>query len=212
LVARPAVILFDEPLSSLDTPLRADLKAQLLKLHREVQFTGIYVTHDRTEALSVGDRVAILRSGRLEQIGTPEQVFTSPRSKYVAEFLGASNSVEVTAVDSGWMVVGAGMIEGKLPAALRIDAGVKRREFVFGPTALLLEPVGASREPATSETLCLGVGTIAEALYAGTEMHYVVEFGRTTLNVVSASHAEKYRRGEEVRVRAITASIHVFGV
>ncbi|ANF83243.1 hypothetical protein A3K93_13435 (plasmid) [Acinetobacter sp. NCu2D-2] len=94
LVNEPRVLLFDEPLSNLDASLRIKLRMQLRHLQKEVGYTAIYVTHDHSEALALADRIAIMRSGYLEQIGTPSEIFLKPKSKYVAEFVGFENILE----------------------------------------------------------------------------------------------------------------------
>jgi len=87
----PPVLLLDEPLGALDRKLRIEVQAQLKDLHRRVGTTFIYVTHDQDEALSMSDRVVIMRSGRIEQIGTPEELYTRPKTEFAASFLGKSN-------------------------------------------------------------------------------------------------------------------------
>lgn len=87
----PPVLLLDEPLGALDRKLRIEVQGQLKDLHRRVGTTFIYVTHDQDEALSMSDRVVIMRAGRVEQVGTPEELYTGPRSEFAASFLGKSN-------------------------------------------------------------------------------------------------------------------------
>ncbi len=91
LVANPKLILFDEPLSNLDARLRDQMRTELHRIHRSRPFTAIYVTHDQAEALALGQRIAIMRAGGLEQLGTPEEIFERPASEYVAAFIGMSN-------------------------------------------------------------------------------------------------------------------------
>ena len=88
LVRRPKVFLFDEPLSNLDAKLRADTRAELKRLHRQLAVTTIYVTHDQEEAMTLGDRIAVLRAGRLQQCGAPLDVYHSPANRFVAGFIG----------------------------------------------------------------------------------------------------------------------------
>ena len=88
LVRRPKVFLFDEPLSNLDAKLRADTRAELKRLHRQLAVTTIYVTHDQEEAMTLGDRIAVLRAGRLQQCGTPLDVYHAPANRFVAGFIG----------------------------------------------------------------------------------------------------------------------------
>ncbi|HYL21096.1 MAG TPA: ABC transporter ATP-binding protein [Gemmatimonadales bacterium] len=89
LVREPRVFLLDEPLSNLDPPLRADLRAQLLELHRDLKATIVYVTHDQVDAMTLGQRIAILDGGRLRQVGTPAELYGRPADVFVARFLGS---------------------------------------------------------------------------------------------------------------------------
>ena len=102
LVARPDLVLFDEPLSNLDARLREQVRNELAELHHRLGFTAVYVTHDQSEALALGDRLAIMRSGRIEQLGTPREVFAAPTSEYVAGFIGMGNRLELVRRDGGW--------------------------------------------------------------------------------------------------------------
>lgn len=88
IVRRPAVFLFDEPLSNLDAALRGQMRLELARLHRELGTTMVYVTHDQVEAMTLGDRIAVFNAGRVEQVGTPLDLFERPASRFVAEFLG----------------------------------------------------------------------------------------------------------------------------
>lgn len=104
LVREPAVFLFDEPLSNLDALLRANLRSELKRLHQTLATTMIYVTHDQAEALSLGDRIAVLDGGRLQQIGEPLRVYHHPANRFVAGFLGSPpmNLVEAKLEDGAW--------------------------------------------------------------------------------------------------------------
>jgi iron(III) transport system ATP-binding protein len=91
LVIEPEVLLFDEPLSNLDAQLRTQMRVEIRQLQQSLGLTTIYVTHDQEEALAISDRIAILRSGRVEQIGSPEEIYQRPQTAFVAEFLGGTN-------------------------------------------------------------------------------------------------------------------------
>ena len=91
LVLRPKVLLLDEPLGALDRKLRKAMQIELRRIQHEVNITFIYVTHDQDEAMSMSDRVAVMRNGIFEQIGTPQEIFQTPRTRFVADFMGASN-------------------------------------------------------------------------------------------------------------------------
>jgi iron(III) transport system ATP-binding protein len=106
LVASPDLVLFDEPLSNLDARLRDQVRAELHELHRSKPFTAVFVTHDQSEALALGQHMAIMRAGRIEQLGAPEDVFEQPATEYVAAFIGMSNRLELAYVDGGWTCAG----------------------------------------------------------------------------------------------------------
>lgn len=98
LAASPELLLFDEPLSNLDATLRLHLRQQLRDLHQQLGFTAVYVTHDQAEALALADRVAIMREGRLEQVGSPQQLYNHPASAFVASFVGFENILQAIRV------------------------------------------------------------------------------------------------------------------
>lgn len=91
LAMRPSVVLFDEPLSNLDAKLRDQVRREIRNLQREIGFTAVYVTHDQAEALSMSDRVVVMRGGQIDQIGAPEEVYDNPHTAFVADFIGAAN-------------------------------------------------------------------------------------------------------------------------
>ncbi len=91
LVIEPAVLLFDEPLSNLDAQLRTQMRVEIRQLQQALGLTAVYVTHDQEEALAISDRIAILRAGKIEQIGSPEEIYQRPQTAFVAEFLGGTN-------------------------------------------------------------------------------------------------------------------------
>src|SRR5438874_3555328 len=103
LVMEPPLLLLDEPLSNLDAKLRENMRFELKRLQRELGITGVYVTHDQVEALAMSNRVAVMREGKLEQVGHPRDVYERPQSRFVADFIGTSNFIDgvVEAVEGG---------------------------------------------------------------------------------------------------------------
>src|SRR5687768_14414302 len=91
LARRPEVLLLDEPLSALDAKIRLRLRAEIRKIQQDLGITTLYVTHDQEEALSIADRIAVMANGRLEQVGRPEEVYGTPRTRFVADFIGIAN-------------------------------------------------------------------------------------------------------------------------
>ena len=96
LVIRPDVLLLDEPLSNLDAQLRLEMRREIKRLHTETGTTALYVTHDQEEALSIADRIAILKDGILQQVGTPRELYRLPHTRFVAEFIGETNFIPGT--------------------------------------------------------------------------------------------------------------------
>ena len=96
LVLRPGVLLFDEPLSALDLSLRLQLRAEIRRLHEEIGFTAVFVTHDQGEAMALSDRIAVMNQGQIVQIGTPEQIYIHPASEFVTTFIGESCLLPLT--------------------------------------------------------------------------------------------------------------------
>src|SRR5690349_12081677 len=92
-VFQPSVLLFDEPLSNLDAKLRADMRIELRELQHRLGVTSVYVTHDLEEALAMSDRIAVMRDGIIEQLGTPDEIYNLPQSAFVADFIGSSNLI-----------------------------------------------------------------------------------------------------------------------
>ena len=109
LVNRPKVLLLDEPLGALDLKLRKQMQVELKRLQRKLKTTFVYVTHDQEEALTMSDRIAIMNGGYLEQIGTPDEIYEHPKTKFVASFIGESNILEgvVTKIENGKLTIAA---------------------------------------------------------------------------------------------------------
>ena len=117
LVNLPKVLLLDEPLGALDLKLRKGLQVELKRIQREVGITFVYVTHDQEEALTMSDRIAVMNRGRVEQVGAPEEVYERPTTTFVAGFIGVSNLMPATVVESG---------EVQLDSGPRVDARTRR--------------------------------------------------------------------------------------
>jgi putative spermidine/putrescine transport system ATP-binding protein len=141
LARQPAVLLLDEPLSALDAKIRLRLRGEIRKIQQDLGITALYVTHDQEEALSLADRIAVMRDGRIEQIGTPEEVYATPSTDFVADFVGISNLLTVRVVSAA-----AGVVEWegerlRVPLAGRADGdGIT---LLLRPEKLALAAAGA---------------------------------------------------------------------
>jgi spermidine/putrescine transport system ATP-binding protein len=146
LVNRPAVLLLDEPLGALDLKLRKRLQIELAQIHREVGTTFVFVTHDQEEAMAMADRIGVMNEGRLEQVGAPEEIYRRPATRFVADFIGESNFLEVTRTADGSVVLGDGSVvpcpppDGEWrratlmvrPESVRVNAGNGRHAGLVG--------------------------------------------------------------------------------
>jgi spermidine/putrescine transport system ATP-binding protein len=181
LVLGPAVLLLDEPLGALDAKLRRSLKVELKKLQERVGITFLYVTHDQEEALTMSDRLAVMNSGRIVQIGDPRQVYEEPADTYVADFLGVSNLMEVDVVERG---PGTAYSIRIGESALDVERGdvdsLGTAHAVIRPERVRIEEhstAGPNRVPAMVERLVfLGAATqVMLRLAPGTQLQALVQ-------------------------------------
>jgi spermidine/putrescine transport system ATP-binding protein len=180
LVLKPSVLLLDEPLGALDAKLRRSLKVELKALQEQVGITFLYVTHDQEEALTMSDRLAVMRDGRIVQIGRPHEVYEEPADTYVADFLGVSNLMEVDIVSRGPDSCTVKLGE----SVLRVDHGgdgvPDRAHAVIRPERVRVEEFGTdgpNRIPAMVERLVyLGSSTqVFLRLAPGTELQALLQ-------------------------------------
>jgi spermidine/putrescine transport system ATP-binding protein len=144
LVLRPRVLLLDEPLGALDAKLRRALQFELKELHREVGITFVYVTHDQEEALTMSDRLAVMREGEIEQVGAPRDVYDAPASTYVADFLGLANLLAARVPQTGTVEVGGRTFEvttGEVRGACTVFVRPERLRLVSPNDGLVVGPV-----------------------------------------------------------------------
>jgi multiple sugar transport system ATP-binding protein len=146
IVREPAVFCMDEPLSNLDAKLRGETRAELVDLHRRIDSTFIYVTHDQVEAMTMGTRVAVMNAGRIEQVGTPQEVYDAPASVFVATFIGMPpmNVLPAGLFESGDHLVGVRPEHVTIAAAGPVSGTVRLVEQL-GHETLVLCDVGATR-------------------------------------------------------------------
>jgi putative spermidine/putrescine transport system ATP-binding protein len=132
-VLEPSLVLMDEPLSNLDAKLRLEMRTEIRRLHQSLGLTTVYVTHDQEEALSLADRLVVLRDGRVQQIGTPEEVHTQPANRHVADFMGYRNMLRLQAVSAS-LVIGPGLrligtAVGTVTPGSEVDAAIRPEDI-----------------------------------------------------------------------------------
>jgi iron(III) transport system ATP-binding protein len=165
LVVEPETLLLDEPLSNLDANLREEMRFEIRRLHDEFRYTAVYVTHDQAEAMTTADLIVVMNQGRIEQAGTPQDVYEHPQTEFVARFLGGTNilrgrRLDAHTVDCGSLRLQCG--EGEFPVGK--DAVVSIRHH-----GVLLDP--RPRE----EALNWARGTVLRQVYLGSHRDYLVE-------------------------------------
>ena len=173
LVFRPRVLLMDEPLGALDKKLRAHMQLELKAIQRQLHVTVIYVTHDQDEALTMSDRVAVMRAGRTEQVGTPTELYESPVSRFVADFVGDSNFVDAVVVSA--------TPDGR--ALVRAEGGLEVRATTREPlqsgqrVVVAVRPEKIVTQDARSTDLNRCKGVVEQVVYAGDATRYSVALG-----------------------------------
>ncbi|NEU57774.1 ABC transporter ATP-binding protein [Halorussus sp. MSC15.2] len=208
LVREPEVFLLDEPLSNLDAKLRVQMRAELLKLHRELDTTTIYVTHDQTEAMTLGDRVAVMNDGQVEQVSTPQSLYDFPNTRFVAEFVGdpAMNLVPATVQATGedYVAVHSGF-EVRLPERDGLAAAAER-QVLFG-----VRPEDVAVAPTLDRQTAVGTFTgevvVHEPLGESLLLH--VDVGGDELQVKAEPRLDVHP-GDEVELGVDPERLHLF--
>ncbi len=199
LVRKPKVLLLDEPLSNLDAALRSDVRLEIARLHREIGGTTIYVTHDQVEAMTLADRIVVMNNGRVEQFGSPRELYERPANTFVATFIGSPRMALLNVERSGDSLglAGSGSLTlGRLPAG-------GERELVMGvrPDALTVS-TDASEEGFK--------GSVVYTEYLGDNTFVYVRLGDGTLVSVRAADAVALKPDTPVTVQVAQDAIHYF--
>ena len=169
LAIEPAVLLLDEPLSALDAAVRLTLRLEIRRIQRSLGIATMYITHDQEEALSISDRVAVMRDGRIEQLGAPEQIYTAPANEYVARFVGTSNRLDVRVVDAGTTVEWHGRTV-PVDSAGGLTAG--------SPAVMIVRPERIRIAPATDGIPADGwTGSVVERTFLGSVTRLTIRVG-----------------------------------
>lgn len=202
LVMEPAVLLFDEPLSNLDAKLRLYMRKEIRKIQKRVDITSIYVTHDQSEAMSLSDKIIIMNQGKIEQVGSPEEIYQRPVSKFVADFIGNANfapgTVQAVAADS----LSADVLVFNTVFTVHCNAGELQVgdavEVVLRPESIELVDEAEVMAEVVSST------------YMGAMQEYVVKVGEQELNTEAYNPAGKkiYRVGDKVGLKIQSDSLH----
>jgi len=189
LVIEPDTLLLDEPLSSLDANLREEMRFEVRRLHDAYRTTSIYVTHDQGEAMTTADRIAVMNAGRIEQVGTPEEVYDRPRSEFVARFLGGSNILRGTALDATHVSFAGAPIECRgatLAAGAQVAVCVRQHDIRISNHATQASHANTVR--------C----TVVRNVFLGNARDYLVEAADGTQLRITAAPGERFAPGASV--------------
>ena len=179
MVLRPRVLLFDEPLSNLDAKLRAQMRIEIREVQQRLGITSIFVTHDQDEAMSISDRIVVMRNSKIEQVGLPAEIYLRPASVFVADFIGISNFLEVASVKAS----SAGMAK---VTVLGKEFDVPAHQGSLTTKSILLirpESIRVKKAQASNQTISGVQGRVKQVVFYGEHVEYRIE---TELGVIIA--------------------------
>jgi iron(III) transport system ATP-binding protein len=190
LIVEPETLLLDEPLSNLDANLREEMRFEVRRLHDEYRYTTVYVTHDQAEAMTTADLIAVMNLGKIEQVGTPEDIYDRPRSEFVARFIGASNVVKGRALDATHIAFGGTTLRcsgDALTAGRDAAIAIRQHEITLSPA-----------RPANGDNVV--AATVARQVFLGDSRDYMVELADGVQLRISAPPSESIPQGSPVWV------------
>jgi multiple sugar transport system ATP-binding protein len=207
IVRDPAVFLLDEPLSNLDAHLRVAMRGEILKVHRAVSATAVYVTHDQVEALTMGDRIAVMNDGQIQQVGPPEELYDHPVNRFVAGFIGtpAMGFLTVSKTGTGAILQGNG-VRLTLPPQRAAELSTGVDEVVVGLRAEHLRPV-TETERADQASVIDGIVSLVEPL--GSELQVAVDVGGQLITA-RLSRRQPVCVDEKLAFAVDTDNLHLF--
>lgn len=199
LVMEPGVLLFDEPLSNLDAKLRIVMRDEIRRLQQRIGITAIYVTHDQSEALSMSDLIIVMNKGKIEQVGSPMDIYQRPKTKFVADFIGTANFISgtVKGVESDHIIV-----ETKA-GQLKINrTGFKLNSEV----TVVIRPEAVSLTKGTTH-----VGSVRKSVFMGQTQEYEVEYDGQIIQITEHNPIQEhvFQEGSFVSLKFVEQSLHV---
>ena len=205
LVRRPRAFLLDEPLSNLDVQLRADTRTELKRLQRKLSITTLYVTHDQVEAMTLGDRIALLREGRLVQIGTPREMYEKPGTPFAASFIG-SPPMNLFHVDVKWDNEKAALVSGGISLSLPVEKTKELQVIKGGRVLVGIRPEHLSVRGIGNQGVLEGVVKLVEPMGREDLLHLETPFGE----ILALNSKESFKINEKVQVSFESERVHFF--
>ncbi|MFK7800374.1 MAG: ABC transporter ATP-binding protein [Anaerolineae bacterium] len=202
LVNRPKVLLLDEPLGALDLKLRKDMQLELKQIQSEVGITFIYVTHDQEEAITMSDRIAVMKDGIVEQVGSPREIYEHPKNRFVADFIGETNFIEGQVVSTGsTTTISAKGTELIGETSADLSSG-QQAVLAIRPEKISIVPIASAGAEKGRASVS---GTVLETIYIGTDTRYQIELTTGDLIFARLQNLEsgqdlQFNRGDGVAV------------
>jgi iron(III) transport system ATP-binding protein len=192
LVVEPSILLLDEPLSNLDAKLRERMRIELKALQRQTGITFVYVTHDQAEALAMSDRVVVFRDGRVQQIGSPIDVYRHPANLFVADFMGQANKLDGT-------VLGADGSHWRVQIGPHVVAAAGRGLAAESPVVVILRPESVRLDPPGTDGPNRFDAIVSDAVFLGGTVEYVLDIAGTAIRAQTLPDMLR-KPGSRVRV------------
>jgi iron(III) transport system ATP-binding protein len=203
LVMEPKVLLMDEPLSNLDAKLRESMRTEIRRIQRSLGITSVYVTHDQIEAMTLSDRVVVMNQGLIEQVGTPQEIYRHPNSRFVADFIGRANFIEATVTSSrpGELVVDTLGQSLCLTGIQDVYGPGSRVTLIARPEMIQINPDGGGLN-----------GVVRQAAYLGNIVDYQVDIGGKLVTVFETNPryiTQIYPESSEIHLNLLADCIHI---
>jgi iron(III) transport system ATP-binding protein len=207
LVLEPEILLFDEPLSNLDATLREHMRFEIKALLGKLKISAIYVTHDQNEAMVIADRVAVMNRGRIEQIGTPEDVYYRSETDFVAQFIGLANVLDGEVVGSA----APGLVKVRVDKVGELFARANTRNGHAQAARVLVRPEQIELTSSPIAGMNTLKGRVARRSFVGAQTDYVIDVNGVPLRVVSPSRNAAYQMSQDVLISFAPADCLVLG-
>jgi putative spermidine/putrescine transport system ATP-binding protein len=205
LAFHPQVLLLDEPLSALDAKIRLELRSEIKRIQKMMGITTVFVTHDQEEALSISDRTVVMSNGRIEQVGTPFEIYNFPKTEFVAQFVGTLNTLYAKVVDSAGCVL---QVEGQNIETSQVDGGLNEKDRVM--IAIRPERISFASEGMKPNVLDC---TVSNITFLGSIVRIQAALGDATFNMDTFNRPslEVPRIGDQVKVTFSREAVLVLG-
>jgi iron(III) transport system ATP-binding protein len=189
LIVEPQTLLLDEPLSNLDANLREEMRFEIRRLHDEYRYTTVYVTHDQSEAMTTADLIAVMNAGKIDQLGTPQQIYDTPQSEFVARFIGASNVIKAKALDANHVSFSGAVLQvvgAKLAAGQTAAVAIRQHDIQLSTQAPQASGVPQASAAQVSQNVVKA--TVTRQVFLGASRDYMAETSDgTVLRIVTAT-------------------------